>query len=689
MIDVEVTSDLIRAMDSANSEVSIGTPDWSSGEVGPSVPRPTDATVAGEAERLRFGPAFVRVTALDGEATHELGSETGPLDLPADSYLVDIATTVKTYLRFDGPATIRKSPDYQQLTVEFPERTPVTLGFRSRHEYPVGELAVPPTVDGLATALSHLHVSIKTTNADKSYPTLRGHPPEIELSDAVSVPDDVRDNTADTGIELRVPESLESLFLLAPLAYYLQANVVAEPRERPVLCANGTRRELRSAPDLQYDAAALLRQVFFLDCLVRNVGPHGTDLAETALLDELHFDDEWAYDADPADRLAAYLEVPYRAIEPTLPDWHLSMYVAPEPGRVTSIPYLLDRLSLVYLPRTSTLASSELIDRSLDDFFRGATDGRTTGPVASIDPVKPELEAGRVHGWHADGVPIDVFKAREAAFRNRFQYLDLDTDHVNVTVVLNDDEMDGEHDEAAAIYRRAAEDLPLGVDVREHLTRDELAAVFESENSFVHYIGHCEMEGLRCTDGALSVATIDRSMTETFFLNACGSYHEGMALLEKGSVAGAVTFNKVLNKQAAKVGTTFARLITTAGFSIERAMKLARRRIMMGKDYAVIGDGTHQLTQCENLYPSMPRVTTADDDEYVFETVLFTAWTTGGYYQTLLEKVDETRLSGSTTRMTISRSELEGLLDRSESPFLFDGEFHWPEEILQRLDGDR
>ena len=47
----------------------------------------------------------------------------------------------------------------------------------------------------------------------------------------------------------------------------------------------------------------------------------------------------------------------------------------------------------------------------------------------------------------------------------------------------------------------------------------------------------------------------------------------------------------VLDGQAKRVGTAFARLLTR-GFAIERALRIASRRTIMNKDYAVVGDGT-------------------------------------------------------------------------------------------------
>ena len=223
MIQVEETEFGIRALDHANVEVAVRASDWQLTGRDVDLDRPTDEVVAGYASELRFSSAYVAAQGQNSGDSFELGSETGPLELPADDYLLVIGTGLNTYIEFTGRATIYKTEDFDELVISFPTTVPLTLGFRSRHEHPVGTITVPPTATGVATALSHLHSSMKTTGPDRSFPTLRGHPPLVRVGDETDVPDAVASNTVDTGIELLVPDDLPSLFVVAPLAYYLQA----------------------------------------------------------------------------------------------------------------------------------------------------------------------------------------------------------------------------------------------------------------------------------------------------------------------------------------------------------------------------------------------------------------------------------------------------------------------------------
>ncbi|MFD1564662.1 hypothetical protein ACFR99_14060, partial [Haloarchaeobius amylolyticus] len=562
-------------------------------------------------------------------------------------------------------------------------------------------------------AITHMAASHKTAGPDRSYPTLRGHPALLEHGDSLEIDDCIRSATPDHGIELVVPPDYESLLVTAPLAYYLQATVrtiddcrrtaaSSDPgRPRLRLVDRGTDVILSPMPELERDVGRLLRKTFFLDCLVRNAGPYGTTLAECSLLEHLELDADTLYDASPQDRLAAYLDVSFAAIKHRLPEWHLSTYVTPEYDSVETLPFLLDRLSMIYTPRSSELEGRELVERSLEDFYRGdfggdwtdqldapATVRAATGQVASVDIVKPDLRSGRAHGWLADGVPIDVFKAAPEAYDNRLDYLERASDGISICVVLNDPEMAGEHDRVAEIYRQRSEELTIDLAVEESLETAALARVFEDDHDFVHYIGHCETGGLCCPDGTLAASSLDRCAVQTFFLNACGSFYEGRQLIEKGSVAGAVTFTKVLNDHAIKVGSTFAKLLVH-GFSIERAMDLARRRIMMGKDYAVVGDGTHSLTQGDQP----PTTATleqheVDDSEkrYLLCLDCYSTRAAGAYYFPHTETNEYAYLCGNDSTFTLTRSELVTMLKETDAAVIYDGDVYWSDALWPRFD---
>lgn len=702
MIEWEETDSGLRVFDRTKTEVCIETTGWDATSAGYDVDRPLDETLSGYVSELRLPPALVKVIGLDSGEEFTHGGDADPLDLSSGEYLLNIGLNIKTYLQFSGAGTISKTDDYNELHVSFPEPTLVTFGFRSHHEEPVDTITVPPTTEGVATAVTYLSSSHKVTGPDRSYPSLRGHPPRIELGSETEIPEQVCDERFDVGIELAIPDDLAYAFVAAPLAYYLQAEMMVEDRRLPVLRApeTGVEHRFTPLPGFQHEVADMLRRVFFLDCLVRNAGEYSWDLAELPLLDEVGIDAEETYDSSPAESLATYLDAPYERIDDDLPEWHLAMHVAPCADHMESLPYFLNNLSLVYLPESTDLEKDELLNKSIDDFYRAAdpevrpselpaqrsTTARSRkgpGAVKSVDRRDPVLHKGTVNGWLADGVPIDVFKGVPGAYKNRFNYLNKGGDDIDVTVILNDDEMADEHETVAKIYEERAKDLPINVTVHERLSKAELADVLESAHDFVHYIGHCEEDGLRCRNGNLSVSGITDSNVQTFFLNACGSYYEGRELVKKGSVAGAVTFTKVLNKQAAKVGVAFSRLLIQ-GYDIAHAIQLARRRIMMGKDYAVVGDGTHKLTQSDNRFPIIGTLEESNN-QYEVEYTTLSMPNIGGVYEVYLDGKEKPRLQGTKSTFTLSDSELLSFLERAKAPFVYDGDLFWSEELSERI----
>ena len=698
MISWEVGDDRLRVVDTDNRELSItGTFD----DVSPSdadMQFPVDVVLEATTSTVSFPHEVVYAHSLGTGDWEVLDQRDRSLTVGAGSYEVDVDAEIKTYLRVEGPFRIERTPDFESVVLTLESPQPIRFGFRGRHEFPDGSITVPFTPDGLAAAIPYLASAQKSDDSNRSFPSLRGHPPLVEAGEILSVPNNIASRKPSTGIEFEIPDRFESVYVVAPLAYYLQAAVRTSSIDRPVLRLTDLGREvsLRPMPTFERDVERLLRTCLFLDCLVRNVGPHRSKLAELGLLEFLEFDPQSLYFASAQSRLDTYLDVPFDAISHRIPTWHLATYVEPTPDNVGMVPFLLDRLSLCYMPRTSELGGKELIERSLDDFYRSAehtdrvyetiadrtaVDHRSMGDdVPSVEIVKPDLRPAKVHGWLADGVPIDVFKSAPIAYRNRLEHLDEPSDSKRICVVLNEPAMAGEHDDATDIYLERSRDLTIDVRIETDCRVDELADIFESSTDFVHYIGHCERSGLRCPDGYLSASNLTSCGVQTFFLNACGSFYEGEALIERGSVAGAVTFAQVLNDHAVKVGSTFAKLLVH-GFSIERAMQLARRRIMMGKDYAVVGDGTHTIAQGDDGMPTTVRLEAVDDGRYLLTLDCYSTAEIGGFYVPHVGDYEYTNLCGNESNFIVDTDELATFLAGSELPVIYDGDLYWSGEL--------
>ncbi|MBX0294366.1 CHAT domain-containing protein [Haloarcula nitratireducens] len=641
------------------------------------IPRQTDESFTAETGRLVLPGTDVTVSGLECNAQYQLSRAA---ELPEGTFLVTgtveratcerddpFATDeVRVHVRFDGPASLR--PTCEGTVLSLWESGPITLGF-SETTTGLERVQVPETVAGLADGLSCLSVAHHTMAPSRSHPAQRDHPPLLTTGETASIPDAVARQRRETGIELRLPETVESVFVAAPLAFYLGASVTVGDRDRPLLTAAGTdvHREFSPLPGFQTEAAAMLRRVFYLDCLIRRVNPG----RNADLLDACSLDPDAVRALSPAGRLERYLSVPSAAIRDGLPEWHLSTHARPSLDRARCLPFLLDKLSLVYLPEAAELDRRDLLDQTLADAYP------TRGTPATATRVEPSAGSARVRAWLAPGTPVDAFKPTTAAYENRYRYRERDGDRLRVSVVLNDSTMSDERGAVTDIYRAA--DLPMDVTVTERLTRAELADVFESRNDFVHFIGHCEDGGLRCPDGTLSAETLSNVRTRTFFLNACGSYDEGLALVESGAVAGAVTFTDVLDRHAARVGTAFARLLSN-GFSIHRALALARRRIVMGKDYAVVGDGTYALMPG----PADPVVVWLTETDAGYDVVCEVVTPRAGErYRLPFGSVNA--LNGRRTALSVDAETLVETLESASVPVIFDGDFHWSPNLAARL----
>jgi hypothetical protein len=669
MIDWEATATGLRISDRESVALDIVSPDWTATSTGRqrALPRPTDVTVTGRTTALSVRGPLAAANCYGG-------TDRFPVDhhshhyLPPRPYLLDVDAPIPTTLRFEGAATIDAPGEALSLAFDEPRR--VTLGFRRVRDRPDATITIAPTPEGLACALSHLHCRIETSRPAKSHPALRGHPPRVVVGERTTVPESVTATTYDTGIELHSPGEIGTLFTLAPLAYYLQARVRVRPIDEPTIRSTDGRidRSLGPRERLESTIATLLSRLVHLDSLVRSIDPVPGEL------DRPKLDARSLRRSSPAERLAVYLSVPEDEIRPGR--WPVSSYLPPEVERAAALSHLLDRMSLVHSPRVGPLDSKELLQRSLTDFFR------RQGEVASVDVVTPRLGAGRSHAWFGDEVPIDVFHASTEAFENALS-LKRGGRELSFVVVGNDPEMTEEVAEAVGIYESQADRLPIEVTIHEALAREELARVFERPSTFVHYIGHCEREGLRCPDGHLSLATLSESNAETFFLNACGSFKEGRQLIDRGSVAGGVTFSAVLNQQAVTVGTTFARLLVY-GFSIDQAMQLARRRIMMGKNYAVVGDGTHALTGTSEE-SGVLHVEPCEEGCYAltYDPAITTA--VGAAVSPPRFRGSDAELSESGLEWTVSRTELLATLTATSVPVIYDGTFGWPADLAREI----
>ena len=576
---------------------------------------PVDASVTVETGVIEIPRvAVVETRSADGT----LLTRGDSYSMPAGAYHVGIdPAPTKLYLAFEAPFSVSTTERTTRIDLDAPAE--VTLGFRSLHQVPAGTIETPTDPESLMDAVSLLGSALQTTSPERSFPTLRGHPPLIEPGDEFRVPERVE--PVDSGVRIVVPPKYRSLYPVVSLAYYFAADVV--PGDAPRIEGDGWMHSLE--PDFEQRTAAVLRQAFHFDCLARTEGFYPVDLheRETTALDL-----DWGrlYDLPLAERLGEYLDVPFERVEPELPQWTLTTDVRPDPDNVEMLPFVAGELSIVRSPETVTPATAGEADGL--GFFRGpTTEPASPGPGEFVRGVETEptrgaeaeptrgadasAERGAVptdadfvrpepvdtveHAWVGAGVPLDANKATLDAYHRRLEAGAVEQSRISVLVVCNDEQM-REEGEVAELYG-LRDMVQFDIEVRHDLTREEMRETLESDVDFLHYIGHVDDRGMQCTDEYLDLTAADLDVgVSAFLLNACQSYQQGEALVHRGSRGGIVTLSDVANSPATQLGRIVARLMNS-GFNLRTALHVAKRELITGHQYIVVGDGGTTICQ--------------------------------------------------------------------------------------------
>ncbi|QSG02092.1 CHAT domain-containing protein [Natranaeroarchaeum sulfidigenes] len=605
--------------------------------------------------------------------------------LPDGEYEIELSLPLKVYIRVES--AIEFSSDDEQLVIDFGKPTDVSIGARSKHEQPAGTITTTEQPRDIMQTVSALGSSLKTTSPERSLPTLRGHPPEIELGERLSIPDGI--TAPDTEIELQVPLTYEHVFPAAPLAYYLGATMC--PGEEPrIVTGDGYTQELIAAPTYEERVARTLKQVFFLDCVTRTEGLYPVPLRERSRLEErIELPFNRLYELPPADRLATYLDaVAYSDVDDLLPDWKLTTHVSPTAGTIETLPYLINDLAIVRIADPQELSRSSVEDTGMGAYTRGADTRSATGQSPDTTYVQLDEDDDAVEqAWIGDETPVGLSKAIPEAYRNRFDREPSSGD-ISITVICNDDRMDRERGVVDEVYG-SRERLPFEVSMSHDLTTEELADALAQPADFLHYIGHIEDGGFRCTDGLLDASELDSVAVDAFLLNACQSYHQGRALIENGAIGGVVTLSDVINSGAIRIGSTLARLLNS-GFPLRAALQIAKGESIVGSQYLVIGDGGLAITQAESGTPLLGHIEEqADEYELTLEAFPTTSGGMGGLIQPNVESISSYKInSGPLDPVKMTREELLRFLQLEMAPMKMNGRLRWSTELTAELSSD-
>ena len=642
---------------------------------------PVDAAVELVTDAIRvprLHTVYVRNT--EGELVGE-SSNREEIQVGDGAYNIDVSTgQLKLYIAAASALTVRR--DDAETVIQFPETTTIQFGVRSLHETPAATITIRETVEDVMEAISLLGSALKTHTPERSFPTLRGHPPLVEFGDEFHAPDGL--DAPSTGITIELPAAFEYVYPASSLAYYLGATLV--PADTPALVVDDTRYDLPAGDGYESAMERLLKRIFFLDCLVRTEGIYPVTLHERREFSKTHdLDFRGLYEASEAERIAAYMAIPYDDIEPHLPTWKVTTDIQPDAANADVLPFVANDLSLVRCPETDDDVVVQSEPEALTSFYRAdgglVRDSSVTEPsLRNESIVHPEPVSSLEHAWVGEGFPLGASKVSAESYRRRLAHISGDKPYISVDIVCNDPEMSEE--DVVKEYYGLREFFQFDVSVSYEIACDELAEHLRRGCDFFHYIGHVDEKGFQCADGMLDARTLDEVNVEAFLLNACRSYEQGAALVDKGSLGGIVTLAKVLNDPAVKMGRALARALN-AGFSLQSGLNVAREESTFGNQYISIGDGNLQLVKSENGTSFLATLTPGDGEATLDLKTFPTAAAGMGSTVTphVKDNTDAYINVGYIDTFRLSRDELRDFVDLGITPILVDGELYWSDEL--------
>ena len=638
---------------------------------------PVDTAVSIEAERLVSSQAvMLHRRTVERDSEMQVWREDGGQLEEGEYELQVIGISPMVYLRVSGPLTV--PADDGQMRIHFEESQEIEIGARTCHEQPAGTIQTTEDPHDVARAVSTFGSALKTFSPERSFPTLRGHPPLVEVGSELSIPDGV--SSPDSGVVVEVPPDIEWIYRVAPLAYYFGATV--ECGTEPRVIADGESLTLSGdSMRVEQRVDRLLKQSLLLDCIMRTEGLYQIELeARTALEETLPFDIGSMYDAPLPERVAAYDEVPYHVVEGHVPQLPMRATVTSEPAYLGYLPFLAYWLSSVRVtdrPDPSTLPSAP---GEVTDFVRKTKTRGASGTVAEKQSDRRNTE--NIHSgtlsemWVGDGVQTGSMKPQLERIREIATKGTATNDVISVVVACTDRAMLDETREGIYGLRDIVD---FDVTVHHDTSVVDLREVLQQDIDFFHYVGHVDDNGFKCTDGHLNAATLAYTGVDAFLLNACRSYDQGRALVDAGAKGGIVTLREVFNHRAVSFGRQAARFLNQ-GYPLGATLSLLDYASLPTDRYTVVGAPRYSVCQREsgmNLIGVLER----SGDEYELVHVQHPSESSDIGNIVMFSEMggSEHHIGpGELTSWTLSPDEVIPFLESMSDPIVYEGEFYWP-----------
>lgn len=686
LVDVETRENRVVATDVAGNTFEVATRGWMRRDDGPTLTMRADETVSGRVTELQFDVSDLSFASLDESMTNlresfdvgltKLGAEYYPessakLEFRDGSYRIRANSTHTMLVRVEGAFTLSWRQDDEKATLTFSHPTPVTLGFRSGIEHPRATITVGSSMEDVAAALSHLSASHRTTDPELTFPTMRGHPPALELGEETEIPDGVRERSPDTGIEIVVPPSLDALLTVAPLAYYLGARVRVGDDAKLTVPEAGFEYNLDPIPTLQYQVARLLRQVFSLDAIVRSAGPWGVNVRERGVLErsQVAIDVEACYEQPLRMRVVTYLNSEFDRIADEVPPWRHWLRVPDERESLRALPQLLSDGAVVFAPTAD------------EDAVRDATNA---AHASKWELVTGQFDAANTDPW------TPGYASTNAAYEHRLADVTRANDRAKVTVVVAESTAVPRANWLTDQYNHRLGDNG-DVQFRQIDSRRTLAELFSASTDLLHFVGECTSAGLACPDGDLGASLLASNNVKQFILDTTTATDREDAvatardIVNRGSISGVVarseTRTSQIDESTSETYPPFtAGNLIRYGLATETARRLVKH-VHEDAELAVVGDGAYRKTSTG--FGVFVHELTANGEEAELKEHALTV----APGSSIAAMGDEFALCGNplTTTDPLDTEEFWKEVVGGPHVVVYDGDLFWPDETRRLL----
>lgn len=493
---------------------------------------PVDRAVSFETESLYLSShSEAQIRTIEGEFIETLAEESTH---SVGNYLLDITGYVRTYIRVKNVeiwASGRTEDD--SLRLEFDSPTTVTVGARSLHTRPEATITVPDDPTAAMEAVGYLGSSIKEFSSERSWSTLRGHPPRIRLGDRLDIPDALRQ--PETGVRISIPPTYSDLYRVAPLAFYLGATV--EEGENPALhLDNGYTEPLTSGDrTLEDTATELLKRFLLLDSLVRTDGYIPSNRYEYDMLGpDLPFYPPNLYGKPLSAQLIEYLEVERSVLKPYYPGWSTTAVLRSDRKDVELLPYLAHMLSPICVGGPS----GDL--RNGYSAVGEAGDGTATGgpvPDGWVGWSGHSGSAADVSETTSDPLASNAALLNVDTYENAFESPPAPSGEATAAFVTD-------NPTRARRWRRHLGELPIqdvpveAVDVVSRPGCEKLRTLLSGDYDLVYVASASTSDAINCSDGQVDPTEVDDVGTRiTVFESTC-CVNTLETLVHQGGVAG-------------------------------------------------------------------------------------------------------------------------------------------------------